>query len=337
MTKINKHIEIVRSSIVSLSSMSQVSCDAIYAILAKHYSRVGVTTVNNLTDLEGVADLNPDLVFLGMDFVPVNQALGSEDPDKIWLADYLDEHDIAYTGSGQLAHELDYNKPLAKQRALDAGLQTSPFYVIRQNQSQKRHDKSLVFPLFIKPTNRGGGQGIDSNSVAYNIGDVDLKVKSIAVELQSDSLIEQYLPGREFSVAILKNEFTSIYSVMPIELIAPADKNGVRILSAEIKSADTESFVEITDKKIKAKISILAMKVFRALGARDYGRIDIRLDKFGIPQFLEANLIPSLISGFGNFPKACLLNLDMSHENLILNITSLGLVRSKNQPELIPA
>src|SRR5665213_2205108 len=154
MIKVNKHIEIVRTTTPWLGSMNQESCDAIYAVLAKHYSKVGVTVVNTTSDLESLALSRPDLVFLGMKFVPVNQALGLQDPNKIWLADYLDECDIAYTGSSQIAHELELNKQLAKQRVIDAGLQTSPFHVINQNEQNISRNLSLKFPVFIKPTNR---------------------------------------------------------------------------------------------------------------------------------------------------------------------------------------
>jgi hypothetical protein len=92
MQKIAKHIEIVRSTTVGLSSLSQESCDAIFAILTKRYARVGVTEVNNLSDLEALAEASPDLVFLGMKFVPENVNLGAQDPNKIWVTDYLDAH-----------------------------------------------------------------------------------------------------------------------------------------------------------------------------------------------------------------------------------------------------
>lgn len=316
--------------------MSQASCDGILAVLTKHYTRVGVTAVDNLSDLEALVQRRPDLVFLGIKFVPANHALGSADPDKIWVTNYLDEHNIAYTGSSQMAHELERNKALAKQRVLDAGLSTSNFYVARQNQPQSEDNMSLAFPLFIKPTSRGGGSGIDSDSVAHNFVQLCSKVRSIAANLQSDSLVEEYLPGREFSVAILKNEHSAEFSAMPIELIAPSDKHGVRILSKQVKSSDTERFVDVTDKIIKAKVTALAINVFHALGARDYGRIDIRMDKAGTPQFLEANLIPSLISGYGNFPKACVLNINLNYESMILSIVRLGLTRNLNVIENVP-
>jgi D-alanine-D-alanine ligase len=232
-----------------------------------------------------------------------------------------------------MAHELERHKPLAKQRVLMAGLKTPAFYVIGQNQLLDESDLPLVFPLFIKPTNRGGGLGIDSDSVVHNFGQLRAKVGFITTVLQTEALIEEYLPGREFSVAILKNEHSADYTAMPIELIAPADQTGVRLLSSRVKSSNTEQALEVTDAVIKSRVNTLALDVFEALGARDYGRIDIRLDKYGVPHFLEANLIPSLISGYGSFPKACLLNRGLDYEPMILTIAKLGLAHRVNNIE----
>src|SRR5207249_3275075 len=98
------------------------SCDTIFVVLAKHFTKVGVTVVNNLSDLEALVARRPDLVFLGMEFIPADPMLGPADPNKTWLSDFLDGHEIAYTGSSQTAHELGRYKPLAKQRVLDANL-----------------------------------------------------------------------------------------------------------------------------------------------------------------------------------------------------------------------
>jgi D-alanine-D-alanine ligase len=330
MTKMNKHIEIVSSAVCDLSSMSQESRQAIYDVLTKHYTKVGITIVNTHIDLEALIASRPDLVFLGMKYIPKNPLLGQNDPNKIWLSKYLENSKIAHTGSDHLAHELELDKSLAKQRVLDAGLKTSPFYVIKQNQPSTRH-ANFSFPLFVKPTDRGGGEGIDSDSVVHDAASLQSKVRSITCDLQADSLVEQYLSGREFSVAILKDESSNDFSIMPLELIAPLNERGARVLSAKIKSADTESSLEVTDKIIKDKISTLAIDVFHALGARDYGRIDIRLDATGAPHFLEANLVPSLKKSIGNyFPKACSLNTRLDYEPMILTIVRLALSRQQS-------
>ncbi len=307
--------------------MSQESCDMIFAVLTKHFTRVGVTIVNELSDLDALVDGHPDLVFLGMEFIPVNPVLGLADPDKIWLSDYLDEHEILYTGSDSAAHELERTKPLAKQRVLDAGLKTAAYFVVGQDQALDINDVAQSFPLFVKPTNRGGGLGIDSSSVVHDFEQLCSKVKAISTQFRTDSLAEEYLPGREFSVAILQDKKSAKYMAMPIELIAPPDISGARLLSGKVKSSNTEQVLSVTDRNISAEVTSLAIDVFYALKARDYGRIDIRLDANGTPHFLEANLIPSLISGYGSFPKACVLNIGLEYEPMILRIANLGLAR----------
>lgn len=327
MQKINKHIEIVSSTDSTLSSMSAPSRDAIRVVLAQHYKRVDITIVNTLTDLEALIDRKPDLVFLGMKFVPNNPALGINDPKKIWLSQYFDTHDIAYTGSNHHAHALEQDKQLAKQRVLDAGFKTSRYKVVRYNEPQSVEGITLQFPMFVKPNNRGGGLGISSTSLVSTVDELISKVQSITTTLQSDSLIEEYLPGREFSVAVLQTEHSSALSVMPIELVAEPDEQGARILGGKVKASNTERVLEVIDKKTRAAVCALAADVFYALGARDYGRIDIRMDAFGTPHFLEANLLPSLISGYGSFPKACELNNNLGYEAMILTITQMALGR----------
>jgi D-alanine-D-alanine ligase len=327
MAKINKRVEIVTSTKRGLSSMGLKSAHGAQVVLAKHYTQALVTIVNSLSDLDALVARCPDVVFLGMKFIPSNPILGFNDPSKIWLSEYLDDAGIVCTGSDYRAHELELNKELAKQRVLQAGLRTAPFYVASVDVPLIQDDVVLAYPMFVKPSNRGGGLGIDADSLVHTFTQLRSKVYSMADELGSDALIEEYLPGREFSVGILKDAETDGYNVMPLELIAPTNDSGVRFLSAQIKSDDTEQHFAVTDTALRASINMLAMNVFRALGARDYGRIDIRLDAAGVPHFLEANLLPSLLDGYGNFPKTCMLNVGLEYESMILRIVQLALSR----------
>src|SRR5882762_8234923 len=96
MRKSSKHIEIVRSTTMRLSSMSQESCDAIVRVLTKHYAKVGVSVVSSLADLDSVVARNPDLVFLGMEYIFAKSLLGAQGTHKIWITDYLDDNHISY-------------------------------------------------------------------------------------------------------------------------------------------------------------------------------------------------------------------------------------------------
>jgi len=313
--------------------MGQRSAAAAQVALARHYTQVKVTVVNDYLDLRALASRHPDVVFLGMKFLPCNPVLGFHDPDKIWLNDYLENEGITCTGSDYRAHELELNKELAKWRVLQAGLKTARFHITKVNELLVQDDVKLTYPLFVKPSNRGGGLGVDSNSLVHTFTQLKSKVRSIADGLGSDALIEEYLPGREFSVGILKDIETGSYSVMPLELVAPVNDDGESFLSAQIKSADTEQHFAITDTVLRARINTLAMDVFHVLGARDYGRIDIRLDAAGVPHFLEANLLPSMLEGYGNFPKTCLLNSGIEYEPMLVRVVELALSRNATTPD----
>ncbi|HMS23881.1 MAG TPA: ATP-grasp domain-containing protein [Candidatus Saccharibacteria bacterium] len=328
MKKINKHIIIVRSTVNGLSAMSQKSCDAILATLGRSYQNVSVFILNKPSDLDDLTLLKPDLVFIGMKCVPDDLALDPRVAKEFWVSEYLDSRGIPYTGSGRFANELERNKALAKQRVIESNLKTAPFFVVNRRQKLTSEIVNINFPLFVKPTDRGGGMGIDTDSVVHNFEQLKSKVEKIAVRYMSDSLVEEYLTGREFSVAILKDEFSENYIIMPLEKIPPIDKNGDRLLSGIIKAADSVTDAEVVDADLKQKITELALNVFQALGGRDYGRIDIRLDDIGEPHFLEANFIPSLIKGYGSFPKACLLNIDLDYEEMLLRIVQLAFERS---------
>jgi D-alanine-D-alanine ligase len=324
MGKIQKHIQIVRSDIAGLSSLSRVSATAIQEVLARHYSQVQISHINSHAQLAALKDLSPDLVFLGMKFLPQSVYLGKTDLNKIWIADYLDDHAIRYTGSPGKAAQFDQDKSLAKRCIQRSGLNTSRFFITNPESLPSAAAMPFAYPVFIKPPKMGGGQGVDKHSVAHTYIDFCTKVSSIAEQHGAESLVEEYLTGREFSVAMLVSEQTGEVHAMPIELVSQKNERGDRMLSSEVKTANSETASAVDDSTVRSEVCQLAIEAFVALGGRDYGRIDIRLNSAGKPQFLEANLIPSIIDGYGSFPKACQLNADLGYEDMILQIVRLG-------------
>lgn len=317
--------------------MSLRSATALQKTLSIHYQKVDIVTVNCLDDLRKVVISKPDLAFIGLRGIPMNSGDTLRSSNTIFVTTYLTERGIICTGSPSKAHTLENDKALAKQKVLDSGLATSKYFVTNSLCSLKAEAITMSYPMFVKPLSMGGGSGIDEESVVHTYVQLEAKVKSIKLLDNSESIVEDYLTGREFSMAILKDSDTNDYFLMPLELIAPADKHGDRILSQSVKEHDTETHKLITNRLLKAKVSRLAHDVFIALGARDYGRIDIRLDVNGEPQFLEANLIPSIIDGFGNFPKACLINEGISHKEAMLRIIDLAMRRDNYMQPSEPA
>ncbi len=323
--KINKHIEIVGTNNPRLSAMAASSRQAILAVLRKHYTKVSITMVEDMADLDALVTKQPDLVILGMKLILLDPLLGYEDSPKVWLSAYLDEHNIAFTGSGADAMALQLDKHVAKQKVLDAGLQSSAYFISSIDKPSFAHD--LTFPLFVKPSNRGGSSGIDEQSVVHTNTELQAKIIALHDKYSSDVLIEEYLVGREFSVAVIKQQVSGELVAMPIEITAPADTRGHMFLSAAVKEADLEKVVILDDSLLKDTVSAFAIDAFEALSSRDFGRIDMRLDTNGEPSFIEANLMPGL-SSHGYLFRCLSLNAGTTYDDMILSIVGVGLERS---------
>lgn len=319
--KIDKHIEIVGSTNSRLTAMSASSRDTIYAILKKHYAHVSISIVNNMDDLETLVAKKPDLVLLGMKLILLDETKSYDESPKLWLSTYLKANDINFTGSTSAALTLEFDKPKAKQNVLDSGLNTSAYFKVKIHDSMPEH--TLTFPLFVKPSNCAGSNGIDQMSIVHDNTALSAKVASIHHKLSSDALVEEYLPGREFSVGIIRHSDQTALLAMPIEITAPPDEKGNRFLSETVKTEDTEKVTAVHDRDLKAKLCELGTAIFESLGASDYGRIDLRLDRFDNPSFIEANLMPGL-SNHGYLSRCATLNTHLTHEDILLQIVKLG-------------
>jgi D-alanine-D-alanine ligase len=323
MPKQQLRIEVIRSNMKGLSAMSIESATMVVETLRRRYTDVIITNIDTESDLSALIARKPDLAFLGIYYVHSD----SELQPKIWLSDMLEKNGIHYTGSSKFSHRLGLNKHLAKQRIIESGLQTSPFQIIRLENEEIINEGTLSFPLFVKPTNKGGGQGIDEFSVVRTVEELRAKVASVHNVHSTDALVEEFLVGREFSIAVIGNHHSDTLTAMPIELVASKDNNGDQMLSKTVKSSNSEAVLEVTDAGERSRLKVFAINAFRALGAQDYGRIDVRFDKFGVPHFLEANLIPSLIDGYGSFPRAYALNLGLNYETMLMQIVNLAVNR----------
>jgi len=328
MAKINKHIEIAVTSDKRLSSMSIRSRNMIKDVLERYYKTVNISIVNDSSDLEKLISKNPDLVFSGVKRLPISKYKSEgkgKDKDYVWVSVFLEERGIAVTGSGAVAYNLEQDKTKAKDVVNAAGLTTSPYFTAKKGQYTEESQLPLDFPMFLKPYNRGGGVGIDDDSVVRNFNEFEAKISSLVAKGIPKVLVENFLSGREFTVAVLRDEDGDELKAMPVEKIPEMNERGDRLMGHAMKSTTDEIPIGvIKEGKLKEAVSNLARRSFKAIGARDYGRIDIRLDENGAPSFLEANLLPSMIDGSGNFPKAFCQNTGRSYDDMLLHIANLA-------------
>jgi D-alanine-D-alanine ligase len=332
--KIDKYIEIAVSNNPRLNDLPEDARLSVLTALRKRYTKVAITIVEDMASLESLVAKKPDLVVLGLGLVLSDSSKSYDDSPKVWLSNYLKENNINFAGSATEALMLQRNKHEAKQKVLDADMLTSKYFTAQISEPMPQHD--LMFPLFVKPTNRGDGKGIDEKSLVHSQLELESKVLSIHDECGSDALVEEYLPGREFSVAVVQQPNSDDLLLMPVEIVAPADKQGNKFLSEAVKKADSERALAVHDPELKSRINTLAIGVFKALGARDYGRIDMRLDALGAPNFIEANLMPGL-SAHGYLARCFYMNDRIGYEDMILSIVDLCLQRMPlRMPEEVP-
>jgi len=281
-------------------------------ILSKRYRNVSITEINTENDLKKLALRKPDLVFSGVKYFYFDGGI-------IWLNDYLELYDISYIASNREALHNEHDKSIAKKIMQKANIKTADFFTTEPGEHLTEMSIPIAFPLFIKPLTGG----VDKNSIVYDFLSFQAKVLDIKRKQNLRSLVETYLPGKEYSVSILQDNSNGNLKAMPIEIVVDKNINGHCILDYDIKKNDQEKVIAVTDNKIYNQLSDLSKDAFKALGGKSLGRIDIKMNHNGVPHFIEANLMPGLRNGY--LYRACLFNLGMSYEQMILTIADTGL------------
>lgn len=295
---------------------SNETCESIYNVIASKYINTKMTLCNDVSDLQSVVERKPDLVVLTNKIMVVNS-------EKIWLSEYFESHNINYTGSSKEVLQYDVDKTSSKQKIISSGINTARYFMATPDQFKTLEELPVPFPLFVKPLDSANSEGIDENSFVTNFAGFQAKVKELYDVYKQPILVEEYLAGREFTVAIVEAETLLI---APIEIVAPLENN-IRILSAETKHANTEIIEKITDTEVYKQVSAIAKASFESLGVRDYGRIDIKMDAQDKCYFLEANLTPGMTRGSSYFPKSYELYSMFGYDELILLLVKSALKR----------
>jgi len=219
------------------------------------------------------------------------------------LSDFFSQHNINFTGSSRDVLEFDSNKVLAKTHLANRNIKTAKYFIAIPGQYKNESDLPISFPLFLKPLDAANGNGIDDYSFVTNFKDYESKVASLYDSFDQPALVEEYLDGFEYTVAIIKS-YDGKLIVSAIEIIPPTSTNGLKILGAQAKIDDSEKLIRIEDSEIADRVETLAINAFNKLGVSDYGRIDIKTNKNGECFFMEANLVPGMTYGSSYFPEA---------------------------------
>ncbi len=241
-----------------------------------------------------------------------------------YVPSILETYQIGYTFSDPLVCALTLDKGFAKRIVQNAGLPTARFAVVESSEDICR--VCLDYPLFVKPLAEGTGKGINHKSRIESHDQLIDMCEYLLGRFAQPVLVEEFLPGREFTVGILGNGNDAyVLGIMEIEL--PQDNNGaIYSYVAKEQCEKLVNYIPYRGGSLYKQLEHLAVESYRVLQCRDAARVDIRCDRKGVPCFLEVNPLPGLHPTHSDLPMIATQE-GMSYQDLIGAIISNALKR----------
>ncbi len=203
----------------------------------------------------------------------------------------LDAYRIPYVFSDPLVLALTLHKGMAKHVVRDLGIPTPDFAVVKSPADIAKI--ALPYPLFAKPVAEGTGKGVNPSSKLKDAAQLDRVCRELLATYRQPVLVETFLPGREFTVGIVGNgETARAIGIMEVILL---EKSEPDIYSYHNKEY-CEELVEyraVADPEAQKAVAV-ALASWHALDCQDGGRVDLRSDASGQPNFIEVNPLAGL-------------------------------------------
>ncbi|MEK7440673.1 MAG: hypothetical protein AABZ78_07765 [Chloroflexota bacterium] len=228
---------------------------------------------------------------------------GEEMAGESWteplVAAEMDKRGFAYTGASTEVLAFSNNRLDVKQRLRDSGLPTLPAQVFTTPEQAAR--AWTIYPAIVKGANQHASFGISGDSIAHNPDQLARRVAYMRSEYNDNSLVEQFLDSREFQVAVWGNGKPEVLPPVEFDYSVFSDMRD-RLYTFEWKfDRSSRGYREIkmpcpapADKPHwRERLEKTALEAYKAVGLRDYGRIDMRMlgDE---PQVLDVNPNPDL-------------------------------------------
>ncbi len=272
-----------------------------------------------------LATARPDLVF--------NMAEGLHGQSREALVPAICEYlTVPYTGSDPLTLALSLHKGRTKETLAYRGVPTAPFTCVEVLADLER--VTLPFPVFVKPVAEGSGKGVFTNNLCATPRALRQRVRFLLERYAEPVLIETYLPGPEFTVAILGNG-AEAYCLPVVGFDFSALPQGAPpVYGYEAKWVWDRPDAPLAIFQCPApvppalyrEVERTALDAYHALGCRDWCRVDLRVDRFGVPNILELNPLPGIIPDPAMnscFPKAARA-AGFSYDELIQEVVRIA-------------
>jgi len=210
---------------------------------------------------------------------------------------FLEYMGVRYTGSGVLSSAIGMDKIMFKNIMHSLNIPIPKYIVVRKNTVIPKLGKKLgPFPYFIKPSNQGSSVGA---AIVKNEKELILKLKNV-YRYCDTALVEEYIPGKEITCAIIGNEKPK---TLPLIEIIPSKADFFDYRSKYTDKGASEIVPAKISERLRKKIQNIAINVYSALNCRGFARVDFLLRNKQFPVVLEINTIPGLTPA-SLFPKA---------------------------------
>lgn len=223
----------------------------------------------------------PELHAVDLAFLTLH---GGEGEDGTIQA-FFDVLNIPYTGSSHKGSALAMDKDLSKHLFRAAGVPTADWVLLKSHEiTQTELEASFDYPLIVKANKQGSSVGL---YVAKSWEEVQHAITN-TLQFDDEVLIESYIPGKEYTVGILKNEALAVGEIIP---------QNSDLFDYESKyQADgaQEVFPAALSNELTKEAQRLALLAHQSLKLRDFSRVDFRLDEEGNFWCLEVNTLPGM-------------------------------------------
>ncbi len=276
---------------------------------------------------ERLKEERPDIVF--------NIAEGRSGPFReAEIPALLEDLGLPYTGSGPDTLSIALDKGRTNRLLKQNGIPTPDFIVCDSPQITLN---GLRFPLVVKPLWEGSSKGIPDSAVVEGRQALDEAVRRVLSRYRQPAIVENFLDGREFTIALLGNgDDLRILPIVEIDFSA-LPKAAHPIYSYEAKwvwdtpKSPLKLFVcpAKVSEELRLRLEAIARQTFQAVGCLDWCRIDLRLDRGGEPRVLEVNPLPGILphpEQNSCFPKAARA-AGLSYEDLIEEVLRIACKR----------
>lgn len=238
----------------------------------------------------------------------------------------LELFEVPYAFSDPLTCAVTLDKAAAKRLVRAAGLRTPRFEVVRCPDDLAR--VRLACPVFVKPLAEGTSKGIDGRNRVDALQELRETVLGLLERFSQPVLVEEYLPGREFTTGIVgTGPAARVLGTMEIRVRPDAPAADYSYAVKE----NYEAFVEYTSLgagPLRRSVEDLARRAYEVLECRDVGRVDTRLDARGRPSFLEINPLPGLHPVRSDLPMIA-AQQGMTYIDLLAEIVASALERTR--------